>query len=302
MGAPITIFVYRRPDHLRNTLMSLIQCQGFEGSPVIVYGDGPKNDQERESVDATRAVAQSLLGTRAEYHFSESNRGLSISVISGVTEVLRRFESVIVIEDDLELSPEFLAYMNNALDVYANDVKVFQVSGYMFDVQEMGRHDAAVFLPFTTSWGWATWRRAWQKFDTAAFGWEKLLTDPSLRRRFNLGGAYDYASMLERQMSGERDSWAIRWYWSVFKEHGLVLFPPQSLVRNTGFDGSGTHGRGLLSRFGRTGGRPPAVYFEFPQKSEFNFALYEQVTAALRRQNGGWKTACLNVIRRLIRR
>jgi len=302
MNAPIVIFAYRRPEHLRNTLTSLMQCQGFENSPVIVYGDGPKNDHERDAVDATRAVARSLLGERAEYHFSESNRGLSTSVIGGVNDMLMRFESVIVIEDDLELSPEFLVYMNNALVMYANDVKVFQVSGYMFDVQEMGHHGAAVFLPFTTSWGWATWRRAWQKFDTAAFGWEKLNTDASLRRRFNLGGAYDYASMLERQMSGQRDSWAIRWYWSVFKENGLALFPPQSLVRNTGLDGSGTHGRGLLSRFGRTGSRPPAVYFEFTQKPEFNLAFFEQVTVALRRQNGGWKAACLNVIRRLIRR
>lgn len=302
MNAPIVIFAYRRPDHLRNTLMSLMRCQGFESSPIIVYGDGPKNDLERDAVDATRAVAESFLGVRAEYHFSQTNRGLSASVINGVTDVLKRFERVIVIEDDLELKPGFLVHMNNALDAYANDVKVFQVSGYMFDVQEMRDHESAVFLPFTTSWGWATWQRAWQKFDTSAFGWEKLSTDSSLRRRFNLGGAYDYATMLERQMCGQQDSWAIRWYWSVFNEHGLALFPPQSLVRNTGFDGSGTHGRGLLSRFGKKDDGFPTVYFEFPLQTELNFILFDQVTTALRRQNGGWKAACLNLIRRLIGR
>lgn len=297
--APIAVFAYRRPDHLRNTLQSLMRCDGFAGSPVFVYCDGPRSEAERADVEATRAVARELLGEDAEYHFSATNRGLSASVIAGVSDVLKRFDRIIVIEDDLLLSPGFLSYMTNSLTLYADEARAFQVSGYTFEVPALARAGMSAFLPFTTSWGWATWRRAWCHFDAAATGWERLQTEPDLRRRFNLDGAYDYATMLERQMQGKRDSWAIRWYWSVFSAGGLVLFPPTALVKNEGMDGSGTHGRGLLRRF-RTEALSGALGEPgFPAKVVADPVSVRQVVDALILQNGGWHARCLDLLRRL---
>ena len=94
----------------------------------------------------------------------------------------------------------------------------------------------------TTTWGWATWARAWEAYDPAATGWEQLQQDRPLRRRFDLDGAYPYTWLMKRQQRGQSDSWGIRWYWSVFQAQGLSVFPPRTLVSNTGQDGSGTHG------------------------------------------------------------
>lgn len=297
--APIAIFCYRRPDHLRLTLKSLMQCEGFEGSPVFIFGDGPRNESERAAVDNTRAVARELLGGNAKYHFSDSNRGLSASVINGVSTVIERHGRVIVVEDDLVLNKFFVRFMNEALQRYEDDDNVLQVSGYAFASREIAIRNQSVFLPFTTSWGWATWQRAWQQFDPAARGWELLAINAELRARFNLGGAYDYATMLERQMSGQRDSWAIRWYWSVFLKNGLVLFPPMSLVSNTGFDGSGTHGGGAFSRFNQVIDGSAINYPELPTSVVLNHSLVAQAVAALRSQNGGLRTRCLDMVRRL---
>lgn len=286
--APVVIFAYRRPDHLRNTLASLMRCEGFAQSPIIVYCDGPRNDTEFESVTATRELAKSLLGEHAEYHFSEVNLGLSNSVIAGVSEIVDRFGRVIVVEDDLELHPAYLAFMNQALTRYASDARVFQISGYQFDVPELKGKASALFLPFTVSWGWATWKRAWEHFDPLASGWEKLLVDKDLRRRFNLDGVYDYSTMLVRQMSGLRDSWAVRWYWTVFKAKALVLFPPTSLVSNTGFDGSGTHGRGLLRQFSKAKPASSSIDMGLPELIHLDAELYGHVKKGLWRQNGGW--------------
>ena len=286
--APVVVFSYRRPDHLRNTLTGLTNCEGFAESPIIVYGDGPRDDSEIASVMATRELARTMLGERAEYHFSEVNLGLSRSVIAGVSDAVGRFGRAIVVEDDLEVSPSFLTFMNHALDRYADDERVFQVSGYQFDVPELKAVPAALFLPFTVSWGWATWKRAWDQFDPLASGWEALRTDKSLRHRFNLDGTYDYATMLARQMAGLRDSWAVRWYWSVFKANGLVLFPPVSLVSNTGFDGSGTHGRGLLRKFSKVGPVLPSTDIDLPESVLLDMVLYTHVKMALWRQDGGW--------------
>jgi GNT-I family len=284
--APVVIFAYRRPDHLRNTLDGLMRCEGFRDSPVLVYCDGPRNDGERKMVMATRKLARKMLGDSAEYHFSEVNLGLSRSVITGVTEAANRFGRAIVVEDDLELSPDFLSFMNRALDRYAEEERVFQVSGYQFDVPELENTVSALFLPFAASWGWATWKRAWDQFDPMAAGWEAIRTDRNLRQRFNLDGTYDYATMLMRQMAGLRDSWAVRWYWTLFKAGGLVLFPPVSLVTNAGFDGSGTHGQGLLRNFS-TGVQVTHFDITLPDIVRVDGGSYDAVKKTLRRRNGG---------------
>jgi hypothetical protein len=299
--APVVVFSYRRPDHLRNTLESLMKCHGFDESRIIVYGDGPKGASETEAVLATREVARTILGERAEYHFSDVHLGLSCSVIAGVSDAVARFGRVIVVEDDLLLNPFFLTFINQGLDRYENDAKVFQVSGYMVGVSELKNCSSALFLPFTVSWGWGTWRQAWERFDPLAEGWERLRIDRNSRRRFNLDGTYDYTTMLERQMQGLRDSWAIRWYWSVFRNEGVVLFPPRSLVDNTGFDGSGSHGRGLLRRFSTPSDITISEEFDLPEAVLVDENVFAFAKKAIWQQNGGWLAYFMDRVRRLFR-
>ena len=229
MLAPIIVFAYRRSEHLRKTLTSLIQCDGFNNSKVIIYVDGPKKLDDILEVDATKQVAMEMLGSSAEYHFSEFNKGLSRSIIEGVTEVLQRYEKAIILEDDLLLAPNFISYMNATLDRYQFEENVFQISGYMFDVPEFAKRKFGMFYPLTVSWGWATWKRAWSKFDVSASGWENLLSNKFLRRKFDIDNSYGYSNMLIRQMMGKIDSWAVRWYWTAFKYNALTFFPPQTL-------------------------------------------------------------------------
>jgi hypothetical protein len=170
----------------------------------------------------------------------------------------------------------------------------------MFNSSEIAVKGSAVFLPFTTTWGWATWRRAWDLFDSTATGWGELRVDRNLRRQFNLDGCYDYSTMLEQQMAGLRDSWGIRWYWSVFRHSGVTCFPPVSLVRNTGMDGSGTHGRGVLRGF--QGGKPmqPQAAIELPSDVVVCNEVFASVKRVIFRHNGGWKGALADRLRRLL--
>jgi hypothetical protein len=250
--APIAIFCYRRSEHLSRMLSSLAKCEGFDRSPLIVYGDGPRDKSEESSVMETREVAMKILGSRAEYFFSDKNMGLATSITSGVSDVLNRFGKIIVLEDDLELHPSFLQFMNKGLEVYAENKAVFQISGYMFDVPEFTGRTSPIFLPITASWGWATWARAWDQYDFESSGTEELFASQAMQKRFDIGGSYGYTKMLKKQLEKKSDSWAIRWYWSVFRLGGLVVFPPRTLVNNNGFDGSGTHGRGFLRNFSKS--------------------------------------------------
>jgi len=240
--APIAVFVFNRPEHTRKTIETLIACEGFEKSPIYIFSDGPRKQEDLPDIENVRATVRTMLGDNAVYFEARVNKGLARSIIDGVTMVLKEHGRIIVIEDDLSVSPHILAYFNEGLKRYENDANVMQISGHMFPVPELEMEKEALFLPFTTSWGWATWQRAWTCFDTSAKGWERLDRDTHMRSRFDLEGAASYSAMLKAQMTGQIDSWAIRWYWSVFKAEGIVLFPPSSYVKNCGFDGSGTHG------------------------------------------------------------
>ncbi|MEO8701408.1 MAG: DapH/DapD/GlmU-related protein [Kofleriaceae bacterium] len=235
--APIALFVYRRPAHVRRTLAALHACPELAASPLYIYCDGPKTPESRGHVVEARRVARELAPLATIIERTE-NRGLARSIIEGTSELVERHGKVIVLEDDLEVAPSFLRYMNSALDHYADDDRVMQVTGYQFAVELAMR---SAFLPFASSLGWGTWARAWRHFDPSARAYPALRTDREARRRFDLDDSYPYFAMLERQQRGEIDSWAILWVLSVFARDGLVLFPGRSLVRNIGADGTGTH-------------------------------------------------------------
>ncbi|MEI9804962.1 MAG: glycosyltransferase family 2 protein [Pseudolabrys sp.] len=239
--APIALFAFRRPIHTRKTLEALQADPLAAKSDLTIYADAAKTRAQEADVREVRVLV------REPWRFGsvrvverESNYGLSKSITQGVGELCAGNGRVIVVEDDITVAPGFLRFMNDGLDRYEAEERVMQVSGYMYP--GASRSKKAIFLPLTSCWGWATWRRAWNHYDPAAGGFDNLQTDATLRRRFNLDGAYDYYGMLKHQLGGKVDSWGVRWYLSVFLRDGLVLHPPVTLVENIGIDGSGTHG------------------------------------------------------------
>ena len=239
--APIALFVYRRPEHARRTIASLQNCIGFDQSKLYVFADGPKTEADAAAVQSTRSVVRGMLGDRAVYVERYKNIGIASSIIGGASQLCEQFGSVIVVEDDLILSPMFLQFLNEGLQRYRDEPRVMQLSGHMFDVPQLRDESCALFLPMTTSWGWATWDRAWKQFDQAVSNWEDIVADKKQAKRFNLDGNYPFTRMLQREMTVGIGAWDIRWYASVFRQEGLGLFPPKTLVVNGGLDGSGTH-------------------------------------------------------------
>lgn len=259
-------------------------CPEFARSPVVVYSDGARDPATHAAVAATRAVVRTMLPA-ARVVEAEANRGLAASIIAGVDALTAEYGRVIVVEDDLVVHQCFLAFMNAALDRYADAEKVMQVSGFQHDVAGL---TAPVLLPLTTSWGWATWRRAWLLFDPDCAGADRLATDAATARRFDLDGAMPYVRMLARQRAGTIDSWAIRWYWTVFIQAGLVVYPPASLVTNEGFDGSGTHGvASIRTKVAFQSAETLADAFAFPAEVACDHVALGKVRIAARRDFGG---------------
>lgn len=253
--APIVLFVYNRLEHTRKTIDALKRNKLAEESDLFIFSDGPKPGQE-EKVHMVREYLKEVTGFHNVSVIERGrNWGLANSVIAGVTDIVNRYGKIIVLEDDIVCAPSFLQYMNDSLEKYQLFSKVFSIAGYSY-LQEREKEDIpdTYFLKITCSWSWATWKDRWEYFDAQASGYRRLTWDCKMRKEFNYGNTYDYYSMLMAQMKKKPlvsipflarkkhlDSWAVRWYWSVFKQGGLTLYPRVSFVKNIGFDGSGTH-------------------------------------------------------------
>ncbi len=254
--APIVVFVYNRIDKAERLFDSLSKCQEASQSDLIIFSDAAKVTGDEDIDERCATMVQEVRDYIKELHGfkrisiveRESNWGLANSIISGVNEVLNAYDKVIVLEDDLVVSAAFLFYMNKALEVYSSAENVYSITGYSYLGDKFSTYNErrTYFLPMICSWSWATWGSKWKAFDEQATGWQELKENKALRKKFNFENSYDYSNMLMQQMENEIDSWAIRWYWSVFKEQGLTLFPEVSYVNNDGFDGEGTHTRGKI--------------------------------------------------------
>ena len=238
--APIVVFTYNRPEHTLRTLNALLMNPLANESDIIIYSDSARAANHNKAVDEVRSYLSGLTGFRSiKVIHRDKNFGLAESIIQGVTEVLQQSEKVIVLEDDMVVSPYFLEYMNEALEQFVDDDLVISVHGYVYPVEiELPE---AFFLTGADCWGWATWRRGWALFNSEG----QYLLDELVRRQliqeFDYNGAYPFLSMLMAQIKGANDSWAIRWHASAFLAGKLTLYPGRSLVHNIGTDSSGTH-------------------------------------------------------------
>lgn len=208
--APIAIFSFRRPRHLAATLEALQRCPEFSASDVIAYSDGPRGPSDSDDVAEVRRLLRARKTPNMTIVERPNNVGLANSIIEAVTEITQRAGRVIVIEDDLILQPAALAWLNRGLDAYEAAEDVMQISAYQYRSPFLARRETGGFQHFATTWGWATWARAWAKFDASASGWRAVRDDPSVRRAFDSDGVYPFSDMLEKQMSGKLDSWGIR--------------------------------------------------------------------------------------------
>jgi hypothetical protein len=240
MPPPICLFTYNRLEHTRKTIKSLQCNKDVSLHDLIVFSDAPASKFNQYSVHQVRNYIKSISGFRSiKIILRKKNLGLSKSIIKGVTEVLRNYESVIVLEDDMITSPYFLDYMNNGLKLFAHDERVISIHGYVYPTK--AKFSQPFFLTGADCWGWATWRRGWRLFNPDGKSLLKNLIRKNLIKEFDYNGAYPYSKMLINQIRGKNDSWAIRWYASAFLANKLTLYPSKSLVHNIGNDNSGRH-------------------------------------------------------------
>lgn len=242
--SPIIVFAFNRVDTLQNTIESLKKNKEAKDSELFVFVDGPRlnKDGEKEQVLAVQEYVKTITGFKnISYKFSETNKGLAQSIISGTTLVINKYGKVIVVEDDLYVSPCFLTFMNILLNKYRNDQRIFQISGYGLKIKVPAEYKYDIYMHIRAhSWTWATWKDRWDTVDWEVKDYQDLVQNKKKQKAFNKGGS-DLFKMLKGYMEGKNNSWYIRFTYSMFLQNKFGICPVKSLVINDGFRSQATH-------------------------------------------------------------
>src|ERR1700712_2857010 len=280
--APIALFVYNRPEHTRRTLSYLQKNLLADESRLFIFSDGPKTDADKAKVEEVRQLAKDVTGFKSVKVIErDENLGLANSIISGVTKLVNEYDKVIVFEDDLLSSPYTLQYFNESLNRFANEERVMHIGAYMYNLNNKNLPQT-FFYRAATSWGWATWARAWKYFEPDV---DKLTEQFSKQKihHFSIEGTMNFWKQVQQFKAGKNNSWAIRWYASIFLKGGLTLNPSHSLIQNIGHDGSGVHSNNENTYQVQIAQKPVK---EFPTEIKENAQAYQAIKQFLSGRKG----------------
>ena len=242
--APVVLFCYNRVKHLLKTLEALEKNKLADQTELYIFSDGPKantSSSQLAAINEVRKVIKSQTWCKSTHiRLAPKNKGLAKSIIEGVTEIVNKHGTIIVLEDDLVTSPYFLSYMNKALRIYSEEEEVISIHGYTYPIKNL---PPTYFLKGADCWGWATWKRGWDLFEQDGQKLLSQITNQNQVREFDFNNSYPFTKMLRKQVKGEVTSWAIRWYAAAFLKNKVTLYPGISFVKNIGVDGSGTHNK-----------------------------------------------------------
>ena len=242
MLAPICLFTYKRLSETKQTVEALQKNEFAVESDIFIFSDGPKHEKDILLVNDVRKYIKFIRGFRSITIIeSERNKGLAKSIIDGVTQIVEKYDKVIVLEDDLITSQNFLSFTNQALDFYEKNSNIFSISGYTLNLPSLSKYHKDFYLGVrASSWGWATWKDRWNTVNWEVSDYDKFKWNIFKQFQFMKGGS-DLPLMLRRQMNGKIDSWAIRWCYQQFVNKQFTIFPSISKVQCIGFGSTATH-------------------------------------------------------------
>jgi hypothetical protein len=244
--APIVLLVYNRPWHTRQVVEALQKNTLAKDSELFIFSDAPQNEATANKVYEVRKYLSGITGFK-KIHISENeeNIGGNLYIKPGVSEVIAKYGKVIIVEDDIVTAPFFLKYLNEALNVFENDEKIWSIAGYVPAFRIPSSYTEDIFLsPRFCSWGWGTWKDRWESIDWDKTGADIILKDSLARKSFCRGGEDLYNTLVKFP-----GIWDITVYYTQWKLNKMTVYPRYSLTKNIGTDGTGVHFKSKWTKY-----------------------------------------------------
>jgi len=239
--APIALFVYNRPKHVKRVIEAIKKNKISQDSIIYIFSDFSTETAEKKKIQKIRKFLKNLKCFKKIIVIERKhNLGTSKNIILGLNQIFKKYSRCIVIEDDILISKNFLFQMNYFLEKFKRNNKVASIEGFMYPAKFQDNIPNYFYLKGTGCWGWATWKRSWKDYENSA---EKLLNKFNDKKKliydFNYYDTYPYYRMLKKQVYSKKKSWAIKWYASNYHKNKYTIYFKNTLVKNIGLDGSG---------------------------------------------------------------
>lgn len=239
--APIVLFTYNRLSNTKKTISCLLKNSECKYTDIFIFSDAPKNENAISSVNDTRTYLHQIRGfKRIQIIERTENWGLAKNIVDGVSKIVNKYGRVIVLEDDLSVSPYFLKYMNEGLDKFESRNDIVCIHGYVYP--HKNKLPEVFLIKGADCWGWATWKRGWDVFNNnAQYLYDEIIKENRISE-FTFNNSYPYMEMLRKQIDGSMNSWAICWYASTFLKNLYTIYPNESMVFINSIGEGGVHG------------------------------------------------------------
>ncbi len=239
MRAPVLLIIFNRADTTSRVVEALAQVKPPR---LFVFGDGPRADRpdDKAKCTAARAVIKRLVTWDCELveYYSEANLGCRRGPATAISWVFEQVDRAIILEDDCLPHPSFFPFCDALLEMYVYDTRVMHIAGQNLQGGTRRTSDSYFFSDYCISWGWATWKRAWQHHDLEVGKW------PALRETSWLEGILEHPDMIAfyrkvfdqaHSRSANLNTWDYQWGFACWSQNGLSILPTVTLVSNIGF-------------------------------------------------------------------
>jgi hypothetical protein len=233
---------YRRLDHVRASLAALARNPLAAESELFITSDGPR-EADREQVMKVREFLQDVSGFRNVHLLFRDQNGRYGNWVAR-REILAEYGRLVFLEEDCICAPGFLNFINQGLTRHADDDQVFSIAGYSPPISELRTPTIqCARVPSFNPWGFGIWkeRDAMVPRSLSPGDFNRLLSDRNFRRKVMASLGAPYFGMLRKVVLGELCAYDIMAMLTVIQNDFVSIFPSQSFVQNTGFDGSGEH-------------------------------------------------------------
>lgn len=245
LSVPIVFLVFNRPELTAQVFTRICDARP---SRLFVVADGPRpgHAADKEKCRQVRELIERGIDWECEVvrDYSASNLGCGRRVASGLTNAFKQVEEAIILEDDCLPDPSFFRFCAELLERYRNEPKVGLVSGSHHRLEPSPCRESYYFCRYGNIWGWATWRRAWQKFDYAMSDWPQWREAGGVERLFPQSEVRAFwRKIWDETAAGKYDTWDYQWTYCYMRHGMLGALPRAALIENIGFGSGATHTR-----------------------------------------------------------
>ena len=243
MTIPVLILTWKRPREVSLLIDSL---RSYKPSKLYIASDGPRKSSLDDSklIHETRDLISCSIDwpCSVKHNYSSVHMGLKDRVISAISWFFSFEEMGAIFEEDCIPHPSFFVFAEQLLDYYKNDSRIFAINGSSF-LPRPRHHADYYFSKYSHCWGWATWKRAWDKFDMNMIHLDDIINDRSSSSLFHSSAEERFWSKLFLSVKhlNKPNSWAIRWQYSCLFNNACIVTPNRNLVTNIGFNKDATH-------------------------------------------------------------